>query len=280
MTDLRADQKMIPILDPDSIANWFLQYGNTDVSYLKGHFSRFEKTKHFAYPPSMAMKKENILDVGAHWLHHAFFYANEGHNLFCVDAPATLTAASVTRAAEAMNAKLFISRYLELGHGIKDIGDACIDTVFFCEIIEHLTFNPILMWKEIYRVLKPGGRVILTTPNANFWLTRQHNIQRLIDGAGWGVKVADIFNTGTFGHHWKEYTPNELIEYFAALSPDFHITRTWLTDVNGERSPPSSDRLSFQLDESAKFDNIFMEITVREKHAGIHINPPWVPIYL
>lgn len=42
--------------------------------------------------------------------------------------------------------------------------DASFDTVVCSEILEHL-FRPDLLLREIFRVLKPGGRVILTVPN-------------------------------------------------------------------------------------------------------------------
>ncbi len=40
------------------------------------------------------------------------------------------------------------------------------DTVLCCEILEHLIHDPMRMMSEIHRVLKPGGVVLLTTPNA------------------------------------------------------------------------------------------------------------------
>jgi SAM-dependent methyltransferase len=42
--------------------------------------------------------------------------------------------------------------------------DGVFDTVVCSEILEHL-FRPDLLLREIMRVLKPGGRVILTVPN-------------------------------------------------------------------------------------------------------------------
>ena len=42
--------------------------------------------------------------------------------------------------------------------------DASFDTVISCETIEHL-LHPGKALEEIYRVLKPGGRFILTCPN-------------------------------------------------------------------------------------------------------------------
>lgn len=47
--------------------------------------------------------------------------------------------------------------------------DASFDLVWSTEVIEHVV-NHTNMLSEIERVLKPGGRAILTTPNSFFWL--------------------------------------------------------------------------------------------------------------
>lgn len=46
--------------------------------------------------------------------------------------------------------------------------DASVDLVIFTEVIEHL-YNPAHVLKEISRVLKPGGRLYLTTNNVAYW---------------------------------------------------------------------------------------------------------------
>jgi len=43
--------------------------------------------------------------------------------------------------------------------------DESFDTVLCCELIEHLFSDPMHMMSEINRVLKPGGHLVLTTPN-------------------------------------------------------------------------------------------------------------------
>lgn len=45
------------------------------------------------------------------------------------------------------------------------------DHVYAIQIIEHL-YNPDNFFKEAYRVLKPGGILILTTPNLAAWYNR------------------------------------------------------------------------------------------------------------
>jgi SAM-dependent methyltransferase len=43
--------------------------------------------------------------------------------------------------------------------------DGIYDTVLACELIEHLVFDPMHLLMECRRVLKDGGRLLLTTPN-------------------------------------------------------------------------------------------------------------------
>jgi ubiquinone/menaquinone biosynthesis C-methylase UbiE len=45
------------------------------------------------------------------------------------------------------------------------IADDTFDYVLCCEVIEHMELDPMFMIAEINRVLRPGGMLILTTPN-------------------------------------------------------------------------------------------------------------------
>jgi len=50
-----------------------------------------------------------------------------------------------------------------------DADDASLDVVVAGEFIEHIYPDEVLQTlREFYRVLKPGGRVLLTTPNPNY----------------------------------------------------------------------------------------------------------------
>lgn len=46
--------------------------------------------------------------------------------------------------------------------------DGSVDFAIFTEVIEHL-YNPAHVLKEIARVLRPGGRLYLTTNNVSYW---------------------------------------------------------------------------------------------------------------
>jgi SAM-dependent methyltransferase len=47
--------------------------------------------------------------------------------------------------------------------------DQSFDLVWSSEVIEHLD-SPQKIMTELKRILKPGGQIILTTPNSYFWL--------------------------------------------------------------------------------------------------------------
>ena len=54
---------------------------------------------------------------------------------------------------------------------LTDMADQSFDFVISFQVIEHIQDDHLFV-KEIYRVLKPGGRFIFTTPNKKMSLTR------------------------------------------------------------------------------------------------------------
>ncbi len=81
--------------------------------------------------------------------------------------------------------------------------DQSFDVVLYCEVIEHLQMNPMHSLSEIWRVLKPGGLLVLTTPN----VCRLENVARMIAGAN----LYDPYSGyGPYGRHNREYTKHEL----------------------------------------------------------------------
>jgi SAM-dependent methyltransferase len=101
------------------------------------------------------------------------------------------------------------------------------DVVLFCEILEHLLEDPLFAFREIHRVLKPGGTLIVTTPN----VARLENVARLLAGES----IYDPYSGyGPYGRHNREYSLQELRLLLAhagftvatAFSADVHVNRT------------------------------------------------------
>jgi SAM-dependent methyltransferase len=97
--------------------------------------------------------------------------------------------------------------------------DGEFDLVIFSEIIEHLLNDPCKTIREIKRVLKPGGTMILTTPN----VARLENVAKLMSGAN----IYDPYSGyGPYGRHNREYNRHELVELlkFEGYELEDHFT--------------------------------------------------------
>ncbi len=92
--------------------------------------------------------------------------------------------------------------------------EAAFDVVLFCDVIEHLLLSPDFAVSEMARVVRPGGHVIVTTPNA----TRLGNLARLVRGQN---VYAGYSPYGAYGRHNREYTLDEVTTLLArhGLSP-------------------------------------------------------------
>jgi glycosyltransferase involved in cell wall biosynthesis/SAM-dependent methyltransferase len=101
--------------------------------------------------------------------------------------------------------------------------DETFDVVLFCEIIEHLLSDPVHALIEIRRVMKPGGIMVLTTPN----VARLDNVRKIIAGEN----VYDPYSGyGPYGRHNREYTPQDLFSLLTANG--FNVRTMFTADVN------------------------------------------------
>lgn len=110
-----------------------------------------------AAPPAL-----DILDVGCATGDNSRIIKDSGHRVTGVDISAN--------AIEKYKAAGFEGRVMDISAGL-DFPDASFDMVFCSEVIEHL-IHPEDLIGEMARVLRPGGRVLLSTPNSAFWAYR------------------------------------------------------------------------------------------------------------
>jgi len=124
------------------------------------------------------------------------------------------------------------------------------DVVLFCEIIEHLTMNPLAALREIHRILKPGGVLVLSTPN----VCRLGNVYAMVDGAN----IYDPYSGyGPYGRHNREYTRHELHRLLTFAGYEVESSFTADGHPNDTTSHPQDAKIDelieFRLDDLGKY---------------------------
>lgn len=251
------------------------RFGETDEGYAAHHFSRFVETLHEVRRTWPVERGTAVLDIGAHWLHQAVLWADAGYRLTAVDLPATFGREAVRAAAAAHGIRLVPCANLEACAEFAAIQDGSINLVLFTEILEHITFNPVAFWREVHRVLAPGGRIVITTPNYYWAGGRFWDPARLLSGFGGGLPVDEILWTPTHGHHWKEYARREVIKYFCLLSPDFNTIKAIYPSSYQSIPPRNAFSRFMQRHVPWLRQNLHLEIELTGKTHGIVATPRW-----
>jgi SAM-dependent methyltransferase len=83
--------------------------------------------------------------------------------------------------------------------------DRSFGSVIFCDILEHLIVDPMWTLLEINRVLKPGGHIVISTPNAG----STDRILRTFLGVQPGTETY-IKPTAIYQRHNREWTVPEI----------------------------------------------------------------------
>ncbi|MFA8387905.1 MAG: glycosyltransferase [Pelagibaca sp.] len=115
--------------------------------------------------------------------------------------------------------------------------DNSFDLVTGMEILEHLALDPYFFFSEAARVLKPGGHILLTTPN----VVSHRGVNKMLNGTApysFGIFVP---SGGVYGRHNREYAPQELPELGQAAGLETVSLRT--VDVYDRKVDPRTAEL-------------------------------------
>ena len=267
---------MAPSPSLDEFKVLFKAYGGTSEPYLALHYLRFIQTKERL----LAQRRPHgnrLLDIGAHWLHQALLYAIDGFEVTALDLPEILQTPSVSALAQAHSIQLLPNQDLERPDALQAIPDNSFDLVLFTEIIEHITFNPVRMWREIYRVMSPGARVVITTPNYYALRSSLRRWMRALRRDGGSISVRDILSLKTLAHHWKEFSRRELQDYFRLLSVDFTCLNAAYTKDHMSTSRRKLRTIAGRVEHLIPplRPGIYLEVELTRKERGITVEPHW-----
>lgn len=129
------------------------------------------------------------------------------------------------------------------------------DLVTLYDVIEHLPVSPRRLLTDVYRVLRPGGHLALTTPN----LVNLRARLRLLSGRTIHFPIDEWFDGDSFYGHIREYTPRELrymLESVGFRPQTVRLSNSlqWNTRRrNGEWTPGPRPTSAFQVAKLAYF---------------------------
>ena len=148
-------------VEPEYILSWASDAATKD--YVETHLTRFEKTLAITPP---GCPNDRILEMGSYLQITAALKTRLGYGEVrgCYYGPLGKVD---HRTVHSIEGEQFYCD-IELFDAEKDrfpYDDGYFSTVLCCELVEHLTEDPMHMMAEINRILKPGGHLVVTTPN-------------------------------------------------------------------------------------------------------------------
>ena len=157
----------------------------------------------------LALPRPRLLEIGSNPYFLTLLIAGRfpevehlGVNYFGAEPPAMETQGIVDGQKRLAESRFFHADIER--HDLEPTGQ--FDVVLFCEVLEHLPYDPAWALHNILRRLKPGGQLILTTPNP----ARLDNIVQLVQ---YRETFSDpISGHGIHGRHNREYSARELKE--------------------------------------------------------------------
>jgi len=159
-----------------------------------------------------------ILEIGSYYGYNCFALSLLGYTVHAVDLPEVVNEKEIQTNYSKYNIPLKPYK-AGPGHSIP-AADTTYAGAMIIEVLEHLSTNPLFLFSELERVMKPGGWIVLTTPNqvrlrgrVKVLLGRSINddCRLLLKGFNPDSGFKDA------GYHWKIYTLNEVCTLATAV---------------------------------------------------------------
>jgi glycosyltransferase involved in cell wall biosynthesis/SAM-dependent methyltransferase len=189
-------ERLISLIDVDEV-------GSDSVAYARVHARRWAETLAMlpAAGPGMAALEIGSYDVILPYLRHELGFARV---VGTFHDPSRSGAEEIVRQMAGPGGKNSYTLFrVDVENDRFPFPARSFDLVLACEVIEHLTMDPMFMMSEINRVLKPNGVLVLTTPN----ITSARGVAAML--AGYAPYLYANFNRSrSVDRHNIEYSPH------------------------------------------------------------------------
>lgn len=150
---------------------------------------------------SKKLRKGKVLDIGASPYHIMYCLKKLGFDIYGIDIDP-----NILKGFQRKYGLKVIKHNIEKGRS--PFKDEEFDLVIFTEIFEHLGVDPLGVLREIRRILKPSGILILSTPN----LYTLHKIIMFLFGRSFNEALGELKKVESAGYigHIREYSNKEI----------------------------------------------------------------------
>lgn len=149
--------------------------------------------------------------------------------------------------------------------------DGEFDVILCCEVLEHLDVDPMFMLAELNRVLKDGGRLILTTPN----ITSSRGLWKMLRGIE-PYFFMQYHKDGSPYRHNYEYSHSGLTAILKAAGFEGDIwTEDSFEDGVGE-DVAFLEAAGFKLNKDLLGDNLFASVYKKSEVLDRYPSPIYV----
>jgi len=264
--------KLAVEVEPEYILSW--SPDEDAKTYMEEHLTRLEKT--LAITPSGG-PNDRILEMGSYLQITPALATKLGYGEVrgCYYGP---SGESMRRSTASSNGENFTCE-IDLFNAEKDrfpYADEYFSTVLCCELLEHLEGDPMHMMCEINRILKPGGHLVLTTPN----ICSLRAIAAVLYGYPPGFFPAYIRpreeGVEPEARHNREYTPQEVRRLLLDSGFDVELLETgeFLDQPKPEHEWVIHLLERYKLSKDLRGDGIYA--VGRKKGAVRHRYPDWL----
>ena len=229
LIDLEKPLHAIPIRPPD-IERWAEDARSS--AYIKGHETRLVKTLELTPPGG---PDDAILEMGIYFQMTPSLKGRLGYGYVrgCYYGEAGRVQSKRVISLDGEEFECCVD-YFDAEKDRFPYEDGSFATVLCCELIEHLFSDPMFMMSEINRILRPGGHVVLTTPN----IASMRALSAILNGYHPGFFPSYIRPGGAHDdhpRHNREYTPNDI--YHLLQAAGFGVVKLETGEFKDEPHP-------------------------------------------
>lgn len=172
--------------------------------YLNSHRRRY--LKELALIESLSLSGRKVLEIGSAPFHMTYFLKRKGLAVTGWDI-------DPERFSQFIESNDLDVEKVNIETDDVARWESQFDLVIFNEVFEHLRINPIETLRKINRVLKPGGKLLMSTPN----LTSLGNRVSILLGRGFDNPFEEFNKLNRFGHmgHVREYTASQVVQFLS-----------------------------------------------------------------